>query len=157
MPAAKLWIEYTNDWRSEPMAYWVHIEQDGKHWRDAHTYFPPAPPSVPHKGFAVVCIEVSGTVLRFSSEAQIEQFVHVLAMKPLPTSKRLSAMRGTGAGPNQHWLSRLPAALKSPRTRPRLVELLKRELARREAPNPSIEGTSTSGLRPLAAAPHVKR
>ena len=26
-----------------------------------------------------------------------------------------------------------------------------------ETPNPSIEGTSTSGLRPLAAAPHVKR
>ena len=26
-----------------------------------------------------------------------------------------------------------------------------------EWPNPSIEGTSTSGLRPLAAAPHVKR
>ena len=25
------------------------------------------------------------------------------------------------------------------------------------SPNPSIEGTSTSGLRPLAAAPHVKR
>jgi hypothetical protein len=27
----------------------------------------------------------------------------------------------------------------------------------RGTPNPSIEGTSTSGLRPLAAAPHVKR
>ncbi len=27
----------------------------------------------------------------------------------------------------------------------------------RARPNPSIEGTSTSGLRPLAAAPHVKR
>ena len=27
----------------------------------------------------------------------------------------------------------------------------------RVSPNPSIEGTSTSGLRPLAAAPHVKR
>ena len=27
----------------------------------------------------------------------------------------------------------------------------------RPQPNPSIEGTSTSGLRPLAAAPHVKR
>jgi hypothetical protein len=27
----------------------------------------------------------------------------------------------------------------------------------RVQPNPSIEGTSTSGLRPLAAAPHVKR
>src|SRR5438046_299325 len=27
----------------------------------------------------------------------------------------------------------------------------------RVAANPSIEGTSTSGLRPLAAAPHVKR
>ena len=26
-----------------------------------------------------------------------------------------------------------------------------------QPPNPSIEGTSTSGLRPLAAAPHVKR
>ena len=27
----------------------------------------------------------------------------------------------------------------------------------RARPSPSIEGTSTSGLRPLAAAPHVKR
>jgi hypothetical protein len=31
------------------------------------------------------------------------------------------------------------------------------DLSHRATPNPSIEGTSTSGLRPLAAAPHVKR
>ena len=30
-------------------------------------------------------------------------------------------------------------------------------VANAQRPNPSIEGTSTSGLRPLAAAPHVKR
>ena len=29
--------------------------------------------------------------------------------------------------------------------------------ANRQTPNPSIEGTSSSGLRPLPAAPHVKR
>jgi hypothetical protein len=157
MPAVKHWLEYTNDWRSEPMAYWVHIEQDGKHWRNSRAYAPPAPQRVPHKGFAVVCVEASGTVLRFSSEAQIEEFIRVLAMKPLPTSRRMSAMRGTGAGPNQHWLSRLPVALKSSRARPRLVELLKQVLALKEAPNPSIEGTSQRPLRVLCAAPHVKR
>jgi len=37
-------------------------------------------------------------------------------------------------------------------------ELRSSKLGRaRGTPNPSIEGTSTSGLRPLAAAPHVKR
>ncbi len=51
--------------------------------------------------------------------------------------------------------------------RPNRFLLAKRHLAARrtkgkpwvvpETPNPSIEGTSTSGLRPLAAAPHVKR
>jgi uncharacterized membrane protein len=35
--------------------------------------------------------------------------------------------------------------------------LLVAELLLNQTPNPSIEGTSTSGLRPLAAAPHVKR
>jgi hypothetical protein len=143
MPAPKYWIEYTNDWRLEPMAYWVHIEQDGRHWRDSNAYVPPAPPSIPHKGFAVVCIEISGTVLRFSSQAQIEEFVRVLAMKPLPTSKRLSAMRGTGAGPNQHWLSRLPSALKSSRARHRIVELLKQVLAGKQAPNRLLKNLQT--------------
>lgn len=157
MPTAKHWIEYTTDWRSEPMAYWVHIEQDGRHWRSSQSYDPPAPQSIPHKGYVVVCIEVSSTVLRFSSEAQIEEFIRVLAMKPLPSSKRLSAIRGTGAGPNQHWLSRLPAKLKSSAVRPRLVELLKQVLAEKAAPNPSIEGTSPKRLRRFGAAPHVKR
>ena len=37
------------------------------------------------------------------------------------------------------------------------VEIEAVELLPTPRPNPSIEGTSTSGLRPLAPAPHVKR
>ena len=33
----------------------------------------------------------------------------------------------------------------------------KRPISGRPPPNPSVKGTSTSGLRPLAAAPYVER
>jgi hypothetical protein len=135
--------------------YWV--EQGGEHWAAADEYVPDAPPHVPHKGFAVLCVSTNGVVLRFSSKAQLEECIRVLAMKPLPTSKRLSALRGTNAGPNQHWLSRLPAAVKSPRVRARVVEALRRVHMVTAAPNPSIEQTSYSKLRLLPAAAHVKR
>jgi len=46
-------------------------------------------------------------------------------MVPLPTTRRLSALRGEALGPNSHWLSRLPASIKSPKARVRLVKVLK--------------------------------
>lgn len=124
MAAFKHWIEYAPDWRWAPMAYWVHIEQGTGPWKDAERYLPEAPPFVPHKGYAVICVEFEGVVLRFSSRAQLEECIRILALKPLPTSRRLSALRGHDAGPNGHWLSRLPASIKSPRARAKVVESL---------------------------------
>lgn len=127
-------IEYTDDWRTAPMAYWVHIEQDGRHWRAAERYLPAAPAPVAHRGYRVICVEANGVELRFTSRAQLAECARVLALKPLPTTRRLSAIRGTGAGPNGHWLSRLPVAVKSARARPGVVRLLRRVLAAIEGP-----------------------
>lgn len=144
MPSAKHWIEYSSSWRDAPMAYWVHVEQDGKAWREAEVYEPPAPPLIPHKGYQVICIEVAGITLRFSSLAQIDEFVRVLSMKPLPTSKRLTAIRGVGYGPNTHWLSRLPTALKSTRARAKVVAMAQLVLTSTRASNLSTQHRQTT-------------
>ncbi|MFT3805454.1 hypothetical protein [Arenimonas sp.] len=120
----RFWIEHAPDWRNEPLAYWVHVEQGPGHWRAATEYAPPAPKPDGKKGYRVLCVEAGDVVLRFSSDAQLAEFVRVLSQKPLPTSLRLSRQRGPSVGPNGHWLSRLPARLKSPKARIRLVSQL---------------------------------
>jgi hypothetical protein len=123
--APRHWIEHTPDWRTEPMAYWVHLEQGPESWHAAESFDPPAPAPEGRKGFRVLCVEIADVVLRFSSAAQLSECIRVLALKPLPTSRRLSAIRGTGAGPNGHWLSRLPARIKSPKARAQVVRQLR--------------------------------
>lgn len=120
----KHWVEFVNDWKSEPMAYWVHVEQDGKPWRESERYAPSAPSIVPRKGYPVICIAFDEVELRFSSIEQLKECIHVLSQKPLPPTRRLSALRSTEVGPNTHWLSRLPGKLKSPKTREKLVKAL---------------------------------
>ena len=120
----KFWTEYTADWRSEPMAYWVHIPQDQTNWQSATDFIPVAPKPEGKKGFPVLCVEVADMIFRFSSRAQIEECIRVLSKKPLPSSKRLSALRGTEVGPNSHWLSRLPANVKSAKGRSAVVQKL---------------------------------
>ncbi len=134
MKALEYWFEYYKDWHcAAPLAYWVHIEQDGKPWRDSEHYKPPAPKAVLHKGYPILCFSVLDCTLRFSSTAELSEFIHVLSMNPLPTSKRLSELRGTGYGPNNHWLSRLPTQLKSTKNRPKVVKLAKRILHNMES------------------------
>lgn len=120
------WIEYVRDWRCEPMAYWVHIEGASAVWKNATVFDPPAPAAVPNHGYPVLCVESAGTVFRFSSMAQLVECARVLSLKPLPTSSRLTSMRAGNAardpGPNRHWLSRLPARVKSPKGRRRVVD-----------------------------------
>jgi len=126
---ARNWIEYVADWRDEPMAYWVHLEQSGSAWRNAELYDPPAPSSEGRNGYPVLCIESQGFVFRFSSIEQLDKCIEVLDRKPLPTSRRLSAARHGGHGPNSHWLSRLPGHIKSPKVRQRAVEDLRSVIA----------------------------
>jgi hypothetical protein len=90
---------------------------------------PDAPVPVPHKGYAVLQVEFESHTLCFCSAVHLGHTISVLSMSRLPTSRQLSEASGLAAGPNQHWLSRLPAALKSPRKRPALVKELIRAKA----------------------------
>jgi hypothetical protein len=66
-------------------------------------------------------VEFGAHVLRFSSAEQLDECIRVLSMQPLPPSRQLSNLRGTVLGPNGHWLSRLPVAIKSGKARGRVV------------------------------------
>ena len=113
-------FSYEPDWRSAPVAFWVHRPVPGSDT----LCDPPAPTAVPHKGFLFLHIEFDRYDLRFSAPAQLDHFIEVLSTKPLPTTRKLSLQRGLPVGPNGHWLSRLPASLKSPRKGARLIETL---------------------------------
>ena len=111
---------YEKDWRTAPVAFWVHVPVAGSDFLCE----PPAPAPVPRKGYAFLCIEFEAHQLLFSAPAQLDHFIEVLSTKPLPTTRMLSSKRNLPVGPNGHWLSRLPASLKAPQKREKLVQVL---------------------------------
>lgn len=111
---------FEKDWRHAPLAFWVHLPVHAS----AETFEPPAPREIPHKGYALLRIQFETHELQFSAPEQLDHFIAVLSTRPLPTTRQLSSRRGLSAGPNSHWLSRLPAALKAPKKRVKLVEAL---------------------------------
>ncbi len=124
-----VWVDYVADWRHAPMAFWVHQPVNDPDWRGATRYDPPAPLAVPHRGYPLLCIQIGDVTLQFSSRAQLSECVRVLSLVPLPTSARLSQLRDGKMGPNTHWLSRLPAKLKSKKGRALVVKRLEQVLA----------------------------
>ncbi|KAF1054526.1 MAG: hypothetical protein GAK43_00809 [Stenotrophomonas maltophilia] len=129
------WFETVADWRDAPLAYWVHLAQDGQAWHAASRFQPPAPRAQP-KGYLMLCLSAGSRVLRFSSTAQVEACIATLQRVPLPTSRQLSQAHGGTLGPNRHWLSRLPGRLKSPKQRLRVVEDLRLVLAQLRSDHP---------------------
>lgn len=126
-------FSYVDNWLEAPGAFWVHtpvVDKPG-------TFEPPAPTEVPHKGYAMLHVEFQSFMLVFSSGAQLEHYIEILARKLLPTARQLSVQRTNQAGPNGHWLSRLPGVLKTPKTRSELVCTLRaaREFASSNAPS----------------------
>ena len=121
------------DWRTAPLAFWVHVPVDGS---DTECD-PSAPMEVLHKGFMVLHVDAADLDLQFSSLAQLDHFIEVMVAKPLPTSRQLSKRPELPVGPNSHWLSRLPAKLKSPKERGKMVSRLQ---AVREQLSPSRGG-----------------
>jgi hypothetical protein len=153
--SATFHFTYEKDWRTAPLAFWVHVPVPG----EVSLCNPPAPEPVPHKGYLFLHVQFENHDLEFSAPAQLDHFIEVLSSKLLPTSRQLSMRRGLAVGPNGHWLSRLPAELKSPRKRAKLLQVLRavRERAFEQRPNPSIERTFQRPLRALWPAAHVKR
>lgn len=117
---ARFTFTYEKDWLGAPVAYWVHIA-DPEH---PGAFVPPAPVPVPHRGYVFLRVEYGPHEFVFSSPEQLRHVIEVLSTKPLPTTRALSARRGSGAGPNRHWLSRLPSELKPPLARALLVRHL---------------------------------
>ena len=115
------WVEYSPGRVTSPLTYWVH-GHPGEAASDPS--LEALPSLVPGKGYARHHVEIEGVELRFISAAEIRHCIEILGRKHLPTTTRLSADRGTGAGPNQHWLSRLPARLKPWRNREAVVKYL---------------------------------
>lgn len=111
---------FESDWRYVPGAFWVHLPVVG----NPGTFAPAAPLPVPHKGFPVLHVEVGKHELLFVSMAHLDHYIEILSLKALPTSRQLSEASGIETGPNQHWLSRLPGELKSPKKRQELVKVL---------------------------------
>jgi len=109
------------DWRSAPLAFWVHVPSN----EGTRECIPSAPVPVLHKGYAFLHVEAGEVDLQFSSLAQLQHFIDVMEVKPLPTSGQLTRKHPATVGPNGHWLSRLPATLKSPKARRKLVEGLR--------------------------------
>lgn len=127
---------YEKDWRTAPLAFWVHVPVPGA----PGECDPPAPRAVANLGYGFLRVEFESHELQFSAPAQLDHFIEVLSRKPLPTSRQLSSRRGLSVGPNGHWLSRLPAKLKSPRKREQLVRALvaiRAEVAERWSGAPS--------------------
>lgn len=108
------------DWRTAPLAFWVHVPVAGS---DTECV-PSAPVGILHKGFMVLHVDAADVDLKFSSLAQLDHFIEVMGAKPVPTSRQLSRKRKLPVGPNSHWLSRLPAKLKAPKERAKLVSRL---------------------------------
>ena len=119
------------------MAYWVHVQSGEEPWYRATEFNPPAPEMDSKLGYPVLCVESCGMIFRFTSREQLDICIKTLCTKPLPSSRRLSMLRG-GAGPNGHWLSRLPASVKSPKGRQQAIADLT-EVANKLAPNNSFK------------------
>lgn len=110
------------------MTFWVHREVDGKRWYEAEKYDPPRQAAVPGQGYPVFKVECDGFIFEFSSLSEIRVCIETLAKKLLPRTIDLSRQRGTGAGPNSHWLSRLPGNVKSWKYREKAVAYLREAL-----------------------------
>ena len=126
------------------MAYWVHVQKGKDPWYRATEFDPPAPEMEGKLGYPVLCVESCGMTFRFTSREQLDACINTLSTKPLPSSRRLALLRG-GAGPNSHWLSRLPANVKSPKGRQQAVADFN-EVVRGLAPNNSFKPTPLRGV-----------
>lgn len=118
------WTEYQETRPHCPMTYWVHRLIDDGPAQDGQEFDPPKQAVAPGKGYPVFKVELDGFIFEFSSLAEIRVCIETLGKKLLPRTIDLSRERGTGAGPNSHWLSRLPSFTKSWKYREKAVAYL---------------------------------
>lgn len=121
----KCWIEYTKRREEYPLSYWVHKPIDSSVWIDAKKFSPPMPERIVGKGFPVFAVSINSFTFAFGSLYELEECVRVLSRKALPRPSSLAQARVDSAGmANSHWLSRLPAWVKTWKYREKAVKAL---------------------------------
>jgi len=124
----KRWITYQETPPVCPMTYWVHREVDAKLPCDATEFDPPRQGRVATRGYPVFHVTCDRLELEFASFAEMETCIETLSRKVLPRPIDLSRERGTGKGPNSHWLARLPAGATSWKSRQKALAWLRESL-----------------------------
>jgi len=124
----KHWVAFQDTQPCCPMTSWVHRSVDEKPWFQAQTCEPPRQTAVPGKGFPVFKVEFDGFTFEFSSIEEIKVCIETLSKRVLPRPIDLCRDLGTSSGPNSHWLSRLPANVKSWSYRQKAVTYLLKAL-----------------------------
>lgn len=119
-------LKYYPERLKSPVSYWVHkgVNEEQTFYQNCVEFDPCFPPKDPEKGFPFLIVCVLGIELKFASMHELEHMIEILSMKHLPTTIELSNKRGTGYGPNNHWLSRLPGDIKSNVKRKKIVNAL---------------------------------
>lgn len=90
-----------------PVAWPAGTTTANRTWQNAIGFAPPRPGPVSGNGYAVLEIADSADLYRFTSGAEIDEFIRVIAMKILPNAAALSARYGM-SGKNSLWISRVP-------------------------------------------------
>lgn len=91
------------------------------------------PRPAPGRGFPLFLVEFDGAVLRFASLAELRVCLDTLSRRVLPSNLRLAQKRGSGYGPSNHWLNRLPLRAMTWPYRQKVVKYLTASLAYFEA------------------------
>lgn len=119
-------FKYQKTRKFTPLSYWVHkgVNEQENGWTWCKDFTPSFPKRHPVKGYPYLTVTVHATVLEFASMKELDHFVDVLSRKNLPTTIFLSKQRGSSAGPNRHWLSRLPSKLKPWSKREKIISVL---------------------------------
>ncbi len=105
------------------MTYWVRIESSS----DPTETMPPAPVSIPGKGYPVYYVEVDGFTFQFASLDEVQVCIDVLGKKLLPNTLKLAQDRG--GDPDEHWLRKMPEHTRPWRYREKAVKYLEKASA----------------------------
>ena len=113
----RYWIDYSSVFTVQPMTYWVHGLLTSKQIEESVLRL--------SDGWPTFCVELDDFIFRFASLQELDHCIETLSKKVLPQPSRLAAARRDQLGhANQHWLSRLPAAVKSWKYREKVVRLM---------------------------------
>ena len=125
----KKWrIEYRPTYTKTPLSFWVHKHLDHEVWIYATKFDPELTKAIPGKGYPFLIVNALGVELEFASVPEVKHFLEVIGQKNMPTTRQLSKRRTNHYGPNAHWLSRLPADIKSWSKREKLLPVIEAAL-----------------------------